>query len=214
MSILLAFSIDAWWERRQERSLETEALESLLVEFEANQERLRENIDRHDQVVTAAIEIHDRIQAAEPGSLVPVADTLLFWVLRDVSFESQEGALTALLQSGDLGRVRNPELRDALAGWPARLADATENEFVTARDLRPPLLTLVSRQVDLRRVIAGYSRRGALTTEGTVSLVASQELANRLIWLGAASGGASGEEQEAALYADRIVGLLQVELAR
>ena len=213
-SILLAFAIDAWWERQRDRALEIETLNSLLAEFEANQALLPRYIQRHGVVGSSLLEVYGGLEAAAPGAEVAVTDTLLVWAVRNVSFEPQGGALSALLQSGDLGRISNPDLREALASWPAQVLDATENELIQNRDLRPPLLTLLGAQVDLGRVLRTYSADGPMTSQGELTLVASTELASRLVLLAGGSVGARNEEVTLLAYADAIVELLQAELQR
>ncbi len=59
-SILLAFSIDAWWEERHERIDETEQLARLHVEFTRNIERIDERV-WESEILDACIEFFDLI---------------------------------------------------------------------------------------------------------------------------------------------------------
>ncbi len=53
VSILLAFSIEAWWAERQERAEERGLLESLYVEFEVNRDEAAFVISVHERAIQA-----------------------------------------------------------------------------------------------------------------------------------------------------------------
>ena len=51
VSILLAFSIDAWWDERKERADEHQVLLGLKAQFKANQREARAVIDHHEDTL-------------------------------------------------------------------------------------------------------------------------------------------------------------------
>jgi hypothetical protein len=52
-SILFAFSIDAWWDARADRSAERAAIDRLMVEYRQNLALLAEEKGRHQQALAA-----------------------------------------------------------------------------------------------------------------------------------------------------------------
>ena len=51
MSILLAFAIDAAWDKRQESQARAQLVESLILDFETSQLRLRDSIEFGQKVI-------------------------------------------------------------------------------------------------------------------------------------------------------------------
>ena len=138
--ILIAFALDAWWDRQVSRRWELDQLRSLREEF-------TENLDGLDPVVESHWSAARRLEAilafaasSAPGTRTSFPDTILGsligWRTSDISL----GTLDALLASGKLSEIQSAELRSRLAGWQARVDDAQEDEAL-ARDFVEYVLT-------------------------------------------------------------------------
>ena len=218
-SILLAFAIDAAWERSQERGQEIRVLEALLTEFETNRANLPSYMDRHRQGSEASADIQERLREAGGGNTITLPDTLLFWPLATPSFDPATGAVSAALQSGDMRFIPDATLRQAVAGWPSRIADSRENEDqLNIRD-RPALVEVQSRQVDVGLVTDlfldhSFDPGVGIRSRRTLSLRASTEL---LSWLARIRSGADQtivEHAELLAGMDSVIAALRVELGR
>lgn len=139
-SILLAFSIDAWWDRVQDRAEEREILSLLRAEFEANQKVLARTAGIHRLNLSAMREI---ISASEKD--IPVhdesLDSLFLQAAGTPHYNPATGALAATISSGRIDLVRNIELRNRLAGWNSVVSDLmldeqTRRDFVI-HEVRP-----------------------------------------------------------------------------
>jgi hypothetical protein len=139
-SILLAFSIDAWWDSVQNRAEEREILSLLRAEFEANQKILARTAGIHRLNLGAMQEI---ISASEKD--IPVhgeyLDSLFLQAAGTPHYNPATGALAATISSGRIDLVRNIELRNRLAGWNAIVSDLmldeqTRRDFVI-HEVRP-----------------------------------------------------------------------------
>ena len=139
-SILLAFSIDAWWDSVQNRAEEREILSLLRAEFEANQKILARTAGIHRLNLGAMQEI---ISASEKD--IPVhgeyLDSLFLQAAGTPHYNPATGALAATISSGRIDLVRNIELRNRLAGWNAVVSDLmldeqTRRDFVI-HEVRP-----------------------------------------------------------------------------
>ena len=145
-SILLAFALDAWWDGRQEDGRVNGLLSAVADEFEAELLVLDSVISANEAGVALgqALLVGTMAPAGPPADEDAFADSLSGrpdYQIYDPSF----GALTALITSGGLERVRDPELRRRLAGWSAELEDlewersqvydAVQNIFDRLRDL-------------------------------------------------------------------------------
>ena len=139
-SILLAFSIDAWWDGVQDRAEEQEILSLLRAEFEANQKVLTRTAGIHRLNLGAMQEI---VLVSE--SDVPITDeslgSLFLQAAGTPHYNPATGALAATISSGRIDLVRNIELRNRLAGWNSVVSDLildeqTRRNFVI-HEIRP-----------------------------------------------------------------------------
>lgn len=122
-SILAAFGLDAWWGTRTENERARAQLETLRAEFNATQAELTELRARLEFMRTAVAGILPLV--APDAEVVPV-DSIAKLV--DQSFrlgtvELKTGAVQAVLASGDLASVADPELKALIAGWPTEVAE-------------------------------------------------------------------------------------------
>lgn len=151
-SILLAFSIDAWWENRHERIEELRILETLKAEFLSNAETIPSYIEGHQISADYTQALLDIMKAAEPGSTLRYPAARLARVLMHSTTNPHSGALDAILQSGELRYISNPAIRERLAAWPRLVVDATENEDLLVTLWDPKLIGALAKEVDLTKL--------------------------------------------------------------
>ena len=143
-SILLAFSVDAWWDRTKTLAEEQEVLRALHVELSSN----RETLDRASQQIEegrAALERFLVLSQSEVGELA--ADSLSITnVFRRTFYGGlAAGFVDAAIRSG----VGDTELRAALAEY-ARLLTAVENSWSNTDDLSRDAMQLLGRHRGLQ----------------------------------------------------------------
>lgn len=188
VSILLAFSLDAWWEERQRDAEAEDLVRALQVEFEDAESELERVRLRHDQVVTAADEVLLQLRREEEASAAVPASTLASLLLTPTT-DPPRGTLDALLASGDLGLIRDEQLRGRLADWPAALSDYQEEEQAARSFVLEELVPALGRHIDLRLTfderLGGTIQRGsaaptpdAPVDSGLVTLPRGLELTN------------------------------------
>jgi hypothetical protein len=118
-SILLAFAIDAWWDRVQADRDTQEILDAVLVEMESNLTSLQDSITHHEEIVDA-IKI-----ALEQTSIAGLLDEAVI----DVEvFEPSTGALDTLIVTGMLAAIDEPALQISLGGFNRLASDLNERE--------------------------------------------------------------------------------------
>ena len=139
-SILLAFSMDAWWDSVQDRAEEREIISLLRAEFEANQKVLTRTAGIHRLNLGAMQEI---ISVSE--SVISIDDESLGLLFLQAAgtphYNPATGALAATISSGRIDLIRNIELRNRLAGWDSIVSDLflderTRRDFVI-HEIRP-----------------------------------------------------------------------------
>ena len=118
VSILLAFSIDAWWTDQETQRYLRESLAALEEELESNLDAIEREL-RYRRAVIASIEKinlsidgADRLSAEEVDRLLGHLNWLGFT-------EFSTGALESTLQGGLFAKIRDAELQRLLAGLPA-----------------------------------------------------------------------------------------------
>ena len=176
VSILLAFSIDAWWNNRIEQQREREQLVSMRAEFQASLSGLDEvlaSVQGHAEDVESLIAL---LKAAGDEPVLvpgPLLGSAITWRTSDVSIST----LDALMASGELNLLRNAELRANLAGLPAFLLDVTEDEIIAQTFAETAMSVFLARE-GLAEIAYAY-RSGVQGLEGIQTLTAPAEISVR-----------------------------------
>lgn len=163
-SILLAFGIDAWWDRRQAVELESTMVDAVVAELERNAEELDRMIERLD----ADLDRIDRfLRTSESQALALSADSVSEWVGAlngRASFNADLEATGMLLRSPVLDSKDGLELRGRLGSW--------RNEVEEAELLGTQL---DEAQIRVERLLASYAVR-----TGSSGLAEVPEMVSRL----------------------------------
>ncbi len=120
LGILMAISIDAWWNEIGDRRSEQALLQALGDEFEKNQELLNRRFDiyhRRSSAASALLSLGPDATNLEPDLL----NSHWRWVIRGGTYNPSTGVLDAAVSSGNITVLRDPDLRLALARWPGHV---------------------------------------------------------------------------------------------
>ena len=175
-SILLAFGVQAWWDEWQDHAFEQEALARLKVEFAENLNRLpsRDGLGRGANRTSA---LHDLLQSlpAETES-ASVPDTLLAGILGTGTFDRVTPVLDGLLRSGRWELIRDPGVREAVAGWERWLAQLVERQQFRREHVDRRLRPVLATHGDVSDVFSRYGRSAddAVTDEVTILRIDSE----------------------------------------
>lgn len=186
LSILIAFALDAFWQDAELRRDLRLDLENVAREIETNRGRVEYHIDLTSRMVAALDDLLDRMS----GSSVPevaVPDTIAWLSQITPTMDLSLGAIDALLASGRMAAVEDPNLAGRLAGLQGLVGDAVE-EQVQALEIQYglvlPLLSVMDHE-GIQHIGDAYwseSRRPgrALQHRGEVLHPRSRELAGFL----------------------------------
>ncbi|HEY5701486.1 MAG TPA: hypothetical protein VIT83_05305, partial [Gammaproteobacteria bacterium] len=119
ISILLAFSIDAWWDGRKDKLEEREILIGLEVEFVD----LRDRLDQWAQFNRTGVQFIERFLSDSVSEMNLRSIESAFTYASLVNVLDQGGALDALLASGRLEQISDRSIRIRLVKWPDWLED-------------------------------------------------------------------------------------------
>jgi len=157
LSILLAFSIDAWWEDRNEVELEQRLLTALLAEFVQNGELLRQARRQYEQRYMESLRILEYLQEGASSFDHAELEKLFRGLLVAETFHLESGAHDGLLGSGELSLVRDEELRNRLAAWPSYVKEWSEEQEAVFSYALTELRTYLSDSVRIRDIAGSFA---------------------------------------------------------
>lgn len=143
-SILIAFSLDAWWDSWKERREEAFLIRMLIIEFDQNLEQL-------DQISSSTRGLLDGLrtvrrftsQSELTQAQLDSVPALLIGLHGWFTYTPTTSNLDAAVSTGSLGFIQNDALRVELAGWSGALSDSGEQEVwvhTMARGYNRPFL--------------------------------------------------------------------------
>jgi hypothetical protein len=156
LSILVAFGIDAAWDESKEARELRADLVNVGLELEANRARVQFHLDLAQRRYAAIGVVSGQMEPG--GNVVTVPDTTAFLANTNATLDASLGAIDALVASGRMGAVRDPDLARRLAGLRDRFDDAVE-EQLDVKEMEAlhviPLL-LESDNVEVNLALRGY----------------------------------------------------------
>jgi hypothetical protein len=128
-SILIAFSLEAWWDSRRTLDEERAALSAVREDFRAARQELDSVLVRNEKVV----EVVGVVLAMNPEDIAKLDSDSVRVLLRyayggGLTFDPPTGALQALLYAGTLGDIRNRVLAAELSAWPGLMDEIDEDQ--------------------------------------------------------------------------------------
>jgi hypothetical protein len=175
ISILLAFSIDAWWEGHQERKEEDRLLVALLDEFNENKDLLEAARIHHRAVEEATLELL-AFAASSTSDIPPDSlDTLIgviLWFWAPTKFSM--GALNSVVLGGKLHLLRNEGLRREIAGWQAEVELVHHDERQDYTTFHEDFIPYLRRNAYLAQI-----GNVAIQRPGTTEIITNLEMPQR-----------------------------------
>jgi hypothetical protein len=127
VSILLAFSLDAWWQSTSDAREEQSILEDLDDELAVVYAALTGIISATAAQESGAERLASTLGASQAS--VSVSDSLLALLFNDITFNPSLGSYDALISSGRIDLIKAQDLQNGLATWPSILDDAVEEQL-------------------------------------------------------------------------------------
>lgn len=128
-SILLAFALDAWWDRQNRHDELREQSAVVAREMQSARVALQRALDAHDLIAHLAEHLASNLQQVAEGSNVLVSDSLVGPLLPQVTADVTTGSLNAFIAAGGLELIEDPDIRLDLLGWPTRIEDLKDDEI-------------------------------------------------------------------------------------
>lgn len=150
VSILIAFAIDAWWDRHQEQQRENEILMGLRTDFQSSRQGLVSRQALARRMAEGTADFLELTRDHRDSELINVPDSVVLSVLGGPTYEPATNTLDSAIASGEIELLNDDELRSELANWRRILADTGEDEREVRRITNEQLVPLLSRSLDLR----------------------------------------------------------------
>ncbi len=126
VSILLAFSIDAYWDELKERKEEQEFISALYIDFNLNLEKLIYIKDQHEIIENLLIEFEslssDEILSLSDESV----DMYMKIFFSPYSFDPVTGTVDAIIGAGKLNVIQDQNIRNLLTSFLSIIDDSKE----------------------------------------------------------------------------------------
>ena len=117
VSILLAFSIDTWWEDRQEARLEIVYLLELQEDFELNKSRLEDEVAELLETARRMLILQEQSVLESPSMSISELNENFSQIINMSSLFLVNRAYANMTGSGELKIIRSRPLKNALANY-------------------------------------------------------------------------------------------------
>ena len=165
-SILLAFSIDAWWEERSDRVRLEGAVQNIAAEINEAREEIKNAVQRNN----FRIDGMKRFMALDSDELLTLSqDSIVsigYAITTPSPFDTSGFALQGLLAGGNLESIANEELGSALIVW-AQFPAEIERDYAETLQLS---LALFERMAKHGVYLALTNETTELVIPGVVQL--------------------------------------------
>jgi hypothetical protein len=159
LSILVAFALDAWWDESALRREVLLDLGNVERELSVNRDLVLFQQDLMRRMLVGSESLVEIMVANGDRDLIDVTDTLAWLQFLTPTFDASLGATDALIASGRMASIEDPELRLELAGIRGLIRDAVEDQVVgrdVYYDLLAPAVYAVSDSEKTVRVATTY----------------------------------------------------------
>lgn len=158
-SILIAFTIDAWWDSRTDRKQERTLLAALSADFvEANRE-----LSTVKSIHISVKQSSERILSYGKSGAVPDSerdefDNALSYHFARYTYDPPMGSVESFLDSGGIGQISSQPLVAKLTLWPGVVSELRRLELEAIAHFYERLYPYLSSRVDLADLTSVNSR--------------------------------------------------------
>lgn len=148
-SILLAFAIDAWWQRRAQLEQTADLVASLHADFTASQMHLEQWLSGYMRTLKALTEFRNKLRDTSIGNELLVSEELIVAAIGAPTYSPIDAILESAISSGQIEHIEDVELRNQLSLWRQQLDDTQEDEILIREVVVHHLVPTLSDQVRL-----------------------------------------------------------------
>jgi hypothetical protein len=186
VSILLAFWIDAWWQKQLERKESHALIRALHTDFTASQKHLQEWTAGNERVLRAVSEFLREIRNTPVGGQLEARHEWLIAAVSAPTFDPTDTSLRTAIATGQIELITDLELRDALAVWRQQLEDTREDELLIRAIVVNQLVPALARHVRLGQafefdqMVGWFTGREVVNTDGRHTIGVTSDIEGAL----------------------------------
>ena len=133
ISILLAFSIDAWWEGRQDDLRREALIQALKLDFEITRDRLETSIETANSTIERTMQFLEASGSQEQYSLEELGG-MVGGISKGIFFTESLSSYESAVATGDISLVAEPELMGSISEFYDALT-RYDNQFAIAGEI-------------------------------------------------------------------------------
>ncbi len=157
-SILVAFALDASWDRYQEAQIERRILLELHDEFESAKARIVGSIAQLDSAIRASTELLEYLGPENADLTRDAAEALLIEIFSVDTLEVPSSVLSSIVATGQFRLITDDGLRNLLSEWPALVADVRENHDWHRQSTDEMFVPYIAKHLSIRNTLAAWPR--------------------------------------------------------
>ena len=225
LGILLALAADAWWDERVRRDRELGLVLALQEEFEANAAELEETGRAHLMLLNHALFLLE--QGQTPAVSPKALNASVAGLMAEYRTDLNNGVLDGYLATADPELLTNPQIRSALAAWPAVIDQLWQEEMRARRVVDEEIAPFLAEHGDLTATFriddgftsAGHDRLGPIraaadSANRNAAILRDRRFLNLVAWKIRAEREALYKHEQVSAAHDTLLSLLEAEIAR
>ncbi len=151
VGILIAFSLDAWWDRSSTNASLKQQADLVLDELLATEHQLQSAIEIHERLLAASQTIVDLLDREPQSGEVLVADTMLADLLVQNTVDIGSPSMESFLDSGGSRLIEDGDAVRLARSWPTQIDDTLDDQVYLRENFTVPFARYLRSTVDLGR---------------------------------------------------------------
>lgn len=161
--ILIAFSLDAWWDRSSATASLREQADLVLDELLETEAQLQSAVDIHRRLLESAELLMVRLGALSSGGELSVPDTILADLMVQYTVDIGSPSMQSFLRNGGSRLIDDQEGIRLARSWPIQLEDTMDDQVYLRENFTVPLARYLRSTYPLgRSEIVNLDYRAAL----------------------------------------------------
>jgi hypothetical protein len=149
VGIMIAFSLDAWWDRSSSTASLRDQAALVLDELRATESAFESSIDNHQRLLDTAQFLVEQLNSVSRGGEIIVADTTIAALMVQFTVDVGTPSLESFLESGGSGLISDPEDRAMLRSWPTSIEDKIDDQVFLRDNYTVSLADFLRQNFDL-----------------------------------------------------------------
>jgi hypothetical protein len=147
VSILLAFAIQAWWERRQLEATRVELLSTLLESVRLDRETLARNIQGSERTQAMAGRFYSLAASSLTSVQRDTAATYIYGIQQPNTVQFSNGPLSSALDASRLGLIEDTRVLSAINRWSGQVSELDERANTMIPSAQAVLRALAAHEI-------------------------------------------------------------------